>query len=375
MATSSLLPQNGVVLGGGAGASPVGTTAGSANQVFRVPGGGGAPAFGTIDVSQSAAVTGILQSANGGSGNAFFAVSGPATTVKTYTLPNATTTILTTNAAVTEVQGGTNQTSYVQGDLLYASAANTMARLAKSSTANQVLCNSGTSNNPAWCPALASSFGGSTATATTGIGGTTANPTLSLADQSVKSPRIFRMPVLSTNVLSVTALNPSAGADFWIDWPQASSGGPYTVSGYASVSASTNTCQVSATAGKHTFQHFIVEDDGVSLDALGCTSNDPADVPPSVIASGASPLGTSAIASTTCSTVVTAAATGVASTDAIIWTPNASIKAVTGYTPLTTGGLSITVYPTTNNVNFDVCNWTASSITPGAVTLNWRVIR
>jgi hypothetical protein len=26
-------------------------------------------------------------------------------------------------------------------------------------------------------------------------------------------------------------------------------------------------------------------------------------------------------------------------------------------------------------VNFDVCNWTSSSITPGAVTLNWRVVR
>jgi hypothetical protein len=26
-------------------------------------------------------------------------------------------------------------------------------------------------------------------------------------------------------------------------------------------------------------------------------------------------------------------------------------------------------------VNFDVCNWSGSSITPGAVTLNWRVVR
>jgi hypothetical protein len=93
------------------------------------------------------------------------------------------------------------------------------------------------------------------------------------------------------------------------------------------------------------------------------------------IASGTSALGTSAIASGACATAVTTTATGTASTDAIIWTPNASIKAVTGYTPSTSGGLSIVAFPTTNNVNFDVCNWTSASITPGAVTLNFRVVR
>jgi hypothetical protein len=93
------------------------------------------------------------------------------------------------------------------------------------------------------------------------------------------------------------------------------------------------------------------------------------------IASGTATLGTSAIASGACATVVTVAATGVATTDAIMWNPNASIKAVTGYVPATTGGLSIAAYPTSGNVNFDVCNWSSSSITPGAVTLNWRVAR
>lgn len=37
-----------------------------------------------------------------------------------------------------------------QGDLLYASAANTLARLAKNTSATRYLSNSGTSNNPAW---------------------------------------------------------------------------------------------------------------------------------------------------------------------------------------------------------------------------------
>jgi hypothetical protein len=93
------------------------------------------------------------------------------------------------------------------------------------------------------------------------------------------------------------------------------------------------------------------------------------------IASGTSALGTAAIASGTCATVVTTTATGTASTDAISWNPNGSIKAVTGYIPSTSGGLTIAGYPTTNAVNWDVCNWTSASVTPGAVTLNWRVTR
>ena len=37
-----------------------------------------------------------------------------------------------------------------QGDVLYASGANTPARLAKSTTSTQYLANTGTNNNPAW---------------------------------------------------------------------------------------------------------------------------------------------------------------------------------------------------------------------------------
>jgi hypothetical protein len=69
IASSAALTQNGVVLGGGTGAAPTATTAGSAYQPLRVPSGGGAPAFGALDVSQSAAVTGQLAVANGGTGS------------------------------------------------------------------------------------------------------------------------------------------------------------------------------------------------------------------------------------------------------------------------------------------------------------------
>jgi hypothetical protein len=95
----------------------------------------------------------------------------------------------------------------------------------------------------------------------------------------------------------------------------------------------------------------------------------------STIAAGTSALGTSAIASAACATVVTTAATNTATTDVVTASFNGDPTAVTGYIPVTTGALTIFSYPTANNVNFKVCNLTSASITPGAITLNWRVVR
>jgi hypothetical protein len=55
----------------------------------------------------SAALTQIIASTYGGTGNGFTKFSGATTTEKTYALPNANATILTDNAAVTVAQGGT----------------------------------------------------------------------------------------------------------------------------------------------------------------------------------------------------------------------------------------------------------------------------
>jgi hypothetical protein len=93
------------------------------------------------------------------------------------------------------------------------------------------------------------------------------------------------------------------------------------------------------------------------------------------IASGAKALATSAISSATCSAAQTDTATGTLTTDVVTAVFNADPTAVTGYVPLTTGMLTIIVYPTADTVNFKVCNNTASSVTPGAITLNWRVVR
>lgn len=95
----------------------------------------------------------------------------------------------------------------------------------------------------------------------------------------------------------------------------------------------------------------------------------------STIASGTSAMGTSAIASAACATVVTTSATNTATTDVVLASFNGDPTAVTGYIPATAGMLTIIAYPTANNVNFKACNNTSASITPGAITLNWRVVR
>jgi hypothetical protein len=93
------------------------------------------------------------------------------------------------------------------------------------------------------------------------------------------------------------------------------------------------------------------------------------------VASGAKALATGAISSATCTTAQTDTATGTLTTDTIEAVFNGDPTAVTGYVPLTTGMLTIIVYPTADTVNFKVCNNTNASITPGAITLNWRVVR
>lgn len=94
-----------------------------------------------------------------------------------------------------------------------------------------------------------------------------------------------------------------------------------------------------------------------------------------VVASGTKALATSSITSATCTSAQTSSATGTLTTDIILVSFNGDPVAVTGYAPVTTGALSIIPYPTADTVNFKICNSTTSSVTPGAITLNWKVVR
>ena len=85
--------NNGVMIGNGTG-NLLSTGAGSAYQVLSVPSGGGVPSFAALNLSQSAAVTGILPTTLGGTGvnsTAVFPTSGTVVTQSaTETLLNKT---------------------------------------------------------------------------------------------------------------------------------------------------------------------------------------------------------------------------------------------------------------------------------------------
>lgn len=68
----------------------------------------------------------------------------------TSALLAATSLTLGWNGQLGVTRGGTGLSSLTQGDILYSSASNTLATLAKNTSATRYLSNTGTSNNPAW---------------------------------------------------------------------------------------------------------------------------------------------------------------------------------------------------------------------------------
>jgi len=147
LASSAALTDNILIVGGGAGVVPNSLAAGLGTTTQLLHGNaGGEPTWAAA--SLTADVSGILPTANGGTGIAYFTAAGP-TVARVYTFPDAATTILTTNAAVTAAQGGTGQTSYTIGDLLYASGATALSKLADIATGNALL-SGGIGVAPAW---------------------------------------------------------------------------------------------------------------------------------------------------------------------------------------------------------------------------------
>jgi hypothetical protein len=71
----------------------------------------------------------------------------------------------------------------------------------------------------------------------------------------------------------------------------------------------------------------------------------------------------------------TATCTGLLTTDNIQLDFNGNPTGITGFTPGTAGTLTIFKWPTANTINVLYQNNTGGTITPGAVTLNYRVVR
>lgn len=103
---------------------------------------------------------------------------------------------------------------------------------------------------------------------------------------------------------------------------------------------------------------------------------------PALICSGTIVLPTSAVASggkfgASSSTPLQTACAGMLTSDNVTLTFNADPTGTTGYAPSATGGLTIIAYPDAGGGNIDLylVNDTNASVTPGAATVNYRVLR
>jgi hypothetical protein len=212
LATTSQIPSTPISLAnGGTGASLAASNGGifysnattgailsgtaTANQVL-LSGTSAAPAWSTATYPATTTVSQILYSSStnviGGittGNNGVLITSAGGVPSISSTIPTATQDNITrlgtvvsgvwNGTAVDETHGGTNQTSYTQGDILYASASNTLSKLAKNTTAARYLSNSGTSNNPAWAQVdLTTGVTGALPTANGGTGVTVFDPVI-----------------------------------------------------------------------------------------------------------------------------------------------------------------------------------------------------
>jgi hypothetical protein len=109
---ASALTDNGILVG--AGALPVSTVTGSQYQVLQA-GAGGAPAFGALNLGQSAAVTGSLAVANGGTGAVTAAAARTSLGAAASGANSDITALSGLTTALSLAQGGTGATSNTGG--------------------------------------------------------------------------------------------------------------------------------------------------------------------------------------------------------------------------------------------------------------------
>jgi len=159
----------------------------------------------------SAALAQIIASTYGGTGNGFTKFSGPATAEKTFTLPNASATILTSNAAVTVAQGGTGATTLTgplkgNGTSAFSAAAYTdLVALWASGSCSGFLKNDGTCAAAGSGTVTVVSSGSLTSTAIVTGGGTTTLQTPSATATLDSSGNISTPGGISTGVGGSTA--------------------------------------------------------------------------------------------------------------------------------------------------------------------------
>lgn len=129
------------------------TYGGTANAFFTVSGPASSIKTFTFPNASANVLTdnALVTAAQGGTANGFFAVSGPSASTKTFTFPNASATVLTSNTPVTVAQGGTGLATLTANNVMLGNGTSNVAFVAPGTSGNVL-----TSNGTTWVSGVAS---------------------------------------------------------------------------------------------------------------------------------------------------------------------------------------------------------------------------
>lgn len=262
---------------------------GSAYQSLVVNGSGTQVEWNAINLSSSAAVTGSLGATYGGTGQTTYAtgdtlyssatntiskLSGNTSTTKQFLSQTGTGSASQAPAwaslAATDIQsgtlpatrGGTGQSSYAVGDILYADTTTSLAKLADVATGN-VLISGGVSAAPSWGKvALASAVSGTLGIANGGTSATTANGAFNALapSQTSNSGKYLTTNGTDTSWSTVTQTTFSAGTTGFT--PSTATSGTVTLAGTLNVAnggtgVTTAQAAMNAFAGATTSGYYL----------------------------------------------------------------------------------------------------------------------
>lgn len=154
-------------------------------------------------IDLTAEVSGILASANGGTGNGFAKFAGPASSEKTFTLPNASAMILTDAAVVTVAQGGIGVGTLAINSVLYGNGTSAVQALAVNASGTNKFLTQLSSAAPTWATIAASDLPGGFS----GFG----NPTATVGPSAANGSATTAMRSDSAPAISLTAAYPWTG--------------------------------------------------------------------------------------------------------------------------------------------------------------------